>query len=61
MGERTPRLKGNANETVGKAKANTGAATGSKKTEAKGLGKMVKGKVQTTAGKARSTAKKATR
>jgi uncharacterized protein YjbJ (UPF0337 family) len=54
-------LKGKANETVGKAKANTGVQTGSKKTEAKGVGKMVKGKAQKTAGKARSAAKKATR
>jgi uncharacterized protein YjbJ (UPF0337 family) len=61
MGDRTQRLKGKANETAGKAKANTGVMTGSGKTEAKGVGKMVKGKAQKTAGKARSSAKKATR
>jgi uncharacterized protein YjbJ (UPF0337 family) len=54
-------LKGKANETVGKARANTGAQTGSKKTEAKGVGKMVKGEAQKTAGKARSATTKATR
>jgi uncharacterized protein YjbJ (UPF0337 family) len=61
MADRTQRLKGKANETVGKAKANTGVQTGSKKTEAKGVGKMVKGKAQKTAGKARSATTKATR
>jgi hypothetical protein len=38
MADRTQRLKGKANETVGKAKANTRAQTGNKKTEAKGVG-----------------------
>jgi uncharacterized protein YjbJ (UPF0337 family) len=61
MADRTQRLKGKANETVGKAKANTAVRTGNKKTEAKGVGKMVKGKAQKTTGKARSAAKKATR
>jgi uncharacterized protein YjbJ (UPF0337 family) len=49
MADRTQRLKGKANEVAGKAKANAGYETGSKKTEAKGVGK------------ARSAAKKATR
>ena len=54
MADRTQRLKG-------KAKANVGYETGSKKTEAKGLGKALKGKAQQVAGKTRSAAKKKTR
>jgi uncharacterized protein YjbJ (UPF0337 family) len=61
MADRTQRLKGKANETVGRAKANVGARSGSGKTGAKGVGKMVKGKAQQAAGKARSAAKKKTR
>ena len=61
MADRTQRVKGKANETVGRAKANIGVRSGSKKTEAKGVGKMLKGKAQKTAGKARSAAKKKTR
>jgi uncharacterized protein YjbJ (UPF0337 family) len=38
-----------------------GYASGSGKTEAKGVGKMLKGKTQQAAGKARSAAKKKTR
>jgi len=55
------RVKGKANEKVGRAKANTGVETGRGKTEAKGVGKMVKGKGQQAAGKARSAVKKKTR
>jgi uncharacterized protein YjbJ (UPF0337 family) len=55
------RVKGKANEAAGKAKANTGRATGSGKTEAKGVGRTIKGKAQQAAGKARSNAKKTTR
>ncbi|HET9115789.1 MAG TPA: hypothetical protein VFN33_06820 [Gaiellaceae bacterium] len=54
-------MKGKANETAGKAKANAGYETGSGKTEARGVGKMVKGKAQKAAGSARSVAKKKTR
>jgi uncharacterized protein YjbJ (UPF0337 family) len=61
MGDRTQRLKGKANKAAGKAKANLGYETGSGKTEAKGVGKALKGEVQETVGKARSTAKKKTR
>jgi uncharacterized protein YjbJ (UPF0337 family) len=61
MADRTQRLKGKANETVGKAKANAGYTSGNKKTEAKGVGKALKGNAQQAAGKARSTAKKTTR
>jgi uncharacterized protein YjbJ (UPF0337 family) len=61
MADRTQRLKGKANEVAGKTKADAGYATGSGKTEAKGVGKALKGKAQQTVGKARSTAKKKTR
>jgi uncharacterized protein YjbJ (UPF0337 family) len=61
MGDRTQRLKGKANETAGRAKANAGVSTGRKKTEAKGVGKAVKGKAQQAAGKTRSAVKKKTR
>ena len=61
MGDRTQRLKGKANETAGKAKANVGSTSGSGKTEAKGVGQAVKGKAQQAAGKTRSTVKKKTR
>ena len=61
MGDRTQRLKGKTNEIAGKAKADTGYSTGSRKTEAKGVGKALTGKAQQAAGKARSTAKKKTR
>jgi uncharacterized protein YjbJ (UPF0337 family) len=61
MGDRMQRVKGKANETAGRAKANAGYETGSGKTEAKGVGKMVKGKAQKAAGSARSTVKKKTR
>jgi uncharacterized protein YjbJ (UPF0337 family) len=61
MGDRMQRVKGKANEIAGKAKANTGYETGRGKTEAEGVGKMVKGMGQQAAGKARSTVKKKTR
>jgi uncharacterized protein YjbJ (UPF0337 family) len=61
MGDRTQRLKGTTNKAAGKAKANTGVATGRGRTEAKGVGKMVKGKAQQAAGKTRSAVKKKTR
>jgi uncharacterized protein YjbJ (UPF0337 family) len=58
MADRTQRVKGKANEAAGEAKANVGYTTGSRKTEAKGVGKAVKGKTQQAVGKARSTVKK---
>jgi len=61
MADRAQRLKGKANEVAGKAKANVGYETGRGKTEAKGVGKMVKGKAQKAAGSARSAVKKKTR
>jgi uncharacterized protein YjbJ (UPF0337 family) len=61
MGDRTQRLKGKTNEIAGKTKADAGYSTGSRKTEAKGIGKALKGRVQQATGKARSAAKKNTR
>ena len=61
MGDRTQRLKGKTNEVAGKAKVRAGRSTGSGKTEAKGVGKVLKGKAQQATGKARSAAKKNTR
>jgi uncharacterized protein YjbJ (UPF0337 family) len=61
MGDRTQRLKGKANEGIGKAKAAAGYRTHSGTTEAKGTGQALKGKAQRSVGKARSTAKKKTR
>jgi uncharacterized protein YjbJ (UPF0337 family) len=61
MGDRKQRLKGKANEAVGRTKANAGYESGRGKTEAKGVGQMVKGKTQQAVGKARSNVKKTTR
>jgi uncharacterized protein YjbJ (UPF0337 family) len=61
MGDRTQRAKGKANEAAGKTKAAAGYATGRGTTEARGAGKVIKGKAQQTVGKARSEAKKKTR
>lgn len=55
------RVKGKANEAAGRTKANAGYETGRGKTEAKGVGRMLKGKAQKAAGSARSAAKKKTR
>jgi uncharacterized protein YjbJ (UPF0337 family) len=46
---------------AGKAKADAGYESGSKKTEAKGVGRALKGKAQQATGKARGAAKKHTR
>jgi len=60
-GRSDPALKGKANEVAGKAKAEAGYSTGNGKTEAKGVGKALKGgKAQQATGKARSAAKKHT-
>ena len=61
MGDRMQRVKGKANEAGGRMEANAGYATGSGKTEAKGVGKLAKGKLQSAVGKARSGVKKRTR
>jgi uncharacterized protein YjbJ (UPF0337 family) len=51
VGDRTQRVKGKANEVAGKAKAEAGYSTGSGKTEAKGVGKALKGKAQQATGR----------
>ena len=61
MGDRMQRVKGKANEIAGKTKADAGYSTGEGKTEAKGVGKALKGKAQQATGKARSAVKKKTR
>jgi uncharacterized protein YjbJ (UPF0337 family) len=61
MAERTQRLKGKANEALGKTKAGVGYDTRNRKTEAKGAAQAVKGKAQQATGKARSEVKKKTR
>ena len=61
MAGRMQQLKGKANEAVGRKKANFGLDTGRGKTEAKGAGKLLKGKAQQASGKARSAVKKKTR
>ena len=61
VGDRTQRIKGKANETVGKATIAAGNRSRNRSTQAKGAAKTAKGKAQQTAGKAKSTAKKVTR
>jgi uncharacterized protein YjbJ (UPF0337 family) len=61
MAGKMQQLKGKANEAVGRKKANFGLDTGRGETEAKGAGKMIKGKAQQAAGKARSAVKKKSR
>jgi uncharacterized protein YjbJ (UPF0337 family) len=61
MGDRTQRLKGKANEAVGKTMGATGYTAGSGKTEARGAAKTLKGKGQQAVGKTRSAVKKSTR
>jgi len=51
MGDRTLRVKGKTNEVAGEAKANVGYDTGSRKTEAKGAGRMLKGKASRRPGR----------
>ena len=46
MGDRTQRVKGKAEETKGRLKRETGAATGRPGTEARGAGEELKGKAQ---------------
>jgi len=57
MGNTTQRIKGKANEAMGKAKVGAGRKTGDRKTEAKGAVQTVKGKAQSTIGKAKAKAK----
>ena len=61
MSDTTQRVKGKANEAVGKAKVEAGKKAGDRSTQAKGAAQAVKGKAQDTMGKAKGEAKKATR
>jgi uncharacterized protein YjbJ (UPF0337 family) len=61
MGDRTQRLKGKANETIGDAKIKASRTRASKSTGAGGVAQKAKGKTQQTVGKARSAVKKSTR
>jgi uncharacterized protein YjbJ (UPF0337 family) len=54
------RMKGKANEVAGRAQRSAGAGSGSGKTEAKGQGKVIKGKAQQAAGHTKAAVKKAT-
>lgn len=58
MGDTKQRVKGKANEAMGKAKVEAGKQTGNRSTQAKGAAQAVKGKAQDTMGKAKSAAKK---
>ena len=57
---RMQRMKGKANEVAGRAQRSAGAGSGSGKTEAKGQGKVIKGKAQQAAGHTKAAVKKAT-
>jgi len=61
MGDRKQRVKGKANETVGKAKVAASRTRASKSTGSGGVAQVAKGKAQQTVGKARSAVKKSTR
>lgn len=59
MGATADRVKGAANEAIGKGKQAVGRATGDRNLEASGAGQEVKGKIQTATGKAKEAVKKA--
>jgi uncharacterized protein YjbJ (UPF0337 family) len=59
MGATTDRIKGAANEIVGKGKQAVGDATGNTRLEAEGAGQELKGKVQSATGKAKDAVKDA--
>lgn len=57
MGSTTDKIKGHANETIGKVKEGVGRATGNEKLEAEGDAQQIKGNVQVGVGKVKDTAK----
>ena len=59
MGSTTDKIKGTANEAIGKAKKGLGEATGDEQLEGEGVMQEVKGKGQKTVGDAKETAKDA--
>jgi uncharacterized protein YjbJ (UPF0337 family) len=60
MGSTTDKIKGNANEAMGKAKQGIGEATGSDRMKGEGAVQEVKGKGQKAMGDAKDATKEAT-
>ena len=60
MSSTTDKIKGAANEALGKAKQGIGDVTGSDKMKAVGAAQELKGKTQSTVGDAKDTVKSAT-
>ncbi|MCJ2051468.1 CsbD family protein [Methylobacterium sp. J-070] len=60
MSSTTDKIKGVANEALGKAKQGIGDATGNDKMKAEGAAQELKGKTQGTVGDAKSAVKSAT-
>ncbi|MGJ4884918.1 CsbD family protein [Bradyrhizobium sp. HKCCYLRH3097] len=59
MGATTDKIKGVANETIGKAKQGIGEATGSERLQGEGAVQEIKGKGQQALGDAKQAAKDA--
>ena len=59
MGSTTDKIKGTANEAMGKAKQGIGEATGNERLEGEGVMQEVKGKGQKAVGDAKEVAKDA--
>ena len=59
MGSTTDKIKGNANEAIGKAKQGIGEATGFERLKGEGVVQEVKGKGQHAMGDAKDAAKEA--
>jgi uncharacterized protein YjbJ (UPF0337 family) len=60
MGSTSDKLKGHANEALGKAREKIGATIGSDEMQAKGVAQTLKGKTQVGIGKAKDAVKRAT-
>ena len=59
MGSTADKVKGAANEAIGKAKQGVGEATGSDRLQGEGVVQEVKGKAQKAVGDAKQAAKEA--
>ena len=59
MGSTTDKVKGTANEAIGKAKQGIGEATGNERLEGEGVIQEVKGKGQKAVGDAKEATKEA--
>jgi uncharacterized protein YjbJ (UPF0337 family) len=57
MGSKTDKIKGYANEAVGKAKQGVGKIIGNDRLRAKGVAQEIKGDAQKTMGKAKGAIK----